>query len=203
MRVNSSSVRLSSTTMSRPESIQAFSSGGVDAFGAVVVLDPFAERLGGHVDAAEQHVAGGRPGLRAAVQDRDVGAADAFQPGGEAFGQAAAVIGAEDARRQARQQRAGAEFAARQRAGDRPEQVRGAEFAFLAGVEQGEFVPVGDPAAQGAAVCVRCPLRHVAALPMGNPRWTLHGVRLARQPTAWPASGNASGSDAGAGIAER
>ena len=27
MRVNSSSVRLSSTTMSRPESIQAFSSG--------------------------------------------------------------------------------------------------------------------------------------------------------------------------------
>ena len=47
---------------------------------------------------------------------------------------------------QPRQQRTGADFLARQAAGDRPEQMRGAELAVLARVEQGEFLAIGDPA---------------------------------------------------------
>ena len=81
--MNSSSVRLSSTTILRPEVDPLLQLGGIDAFGAVMVFNPFAERFGGHVDAGEQFVAGGLPCPGAAVQHRDVGAADTLQPGGQ------------------------------------------------------------------------------------------------------------------------
>ena len=117
-----------------------------------MVLDPFAERLGGDVDAGEQLVAGRLPGLGAAIQHGDIGAADALQPGGKLLGQAASVIDAADAHGEARQQRAGADFALRQRTGHRPEQMRGAELAVLARVEQGEFVTVEQPGMQRLCV---------------------------------------------------
>ncbi len=121
----------------------------VDAFGAVVVLDPLAECLRRHVDAAEQHVAGCLPRLGAAVEDGDVGAAVRFQPGAQALGQAAPVIGADDPRGAARQQGAGAELGLRQRAGDRPEQVRGAEFTFLAEKSSSaSSAPSADPSSR-------------------------------------------------------
>ena len=52
MRTNSSCVRLSSTTMLLPAIDPRLQFRRIDAFGAVVVLYPFAERLRGDVDAA-------------------------------------------------------------------------------------------------------------------------------------------------------
>ena len=129
-----------------------FQLGWIDAFGAVVVLGPLAERLGRHVDPAEQHLARRRPGLGAAVQDRDVRAPVGFQPGGQALGHAAPIIGADDARAAARQQGARPQLGLGQRAGDGPKQVRGTEFTLLAGIQQREFGPIGDPATQGGGV---------------------------------------------------
>ena len=83
----------------------------IDAFGAVVVLHPLAERLGRHVDSAEQHVAGGFPGARAAVQHGHIGGAIGFEPFGQPLREAAPVVDADDARRLARQQGAGADLA--------------------------------------------------------------------------------------------
>ena len=136
----------------------------IDAFGAVVVLHPFAERLGRDVDAAEQHVAGGFPGLGAAVQHRDVGAADGFQPAGQRLGQAAPVIDAADPHRLSRGSSARARISLRARPhGHRPEQMRGAELAVLPRIQQGEFLPVGDPAMQ----CVGADAVHVRSPPVG------------------------------------
>ena len=69
-----------------------------------------------------------------------------------AFRQAAPVIDAADARAEPRQQRAGADLLLAPAAGHRPEQVRGAELAVLARIEQGEFLPVGEPGVQGLCV---------------------------------------------------
>ncbi len=117
-----------------------------------MVLHPLAERLRGDVDAGEQLVTGGLPGLGAAVQHGDIGAADALQPGGKLLGQPASVVDAADAHGEARQQRAGAHFALRQRAGHRPEQVRGAELAILARVQQRQFVAIEQPGMQRLCV---------------------------------------------------
>ena len=124
----------------------------IDALGAVVVLHPLAERLRGHVDAGEQFVPGRRPGLGAAVQHGDIVAADALQPGGKLLGNASAIVDAADAHAETRQQRAGADLALRQRTGHGPEQMRGAELAILARVEQREFVAIEQPGMQRLCV---------------------------------------------------
>ena len=144
-----------------------------------MVLHPFAERLGGHVDAAEQHVAGGLPGLGAAVEHRDVGAAD--RP--PARRQAARPGRGRHRRRQMRAARRGSSARARisrlrQRAGHRPEQVRGAEFALLARIEQGEFLPV-ERASHAASLrrCVSWRVLRAREPRRGGGRLATHGAR--------------------------
>ena len=70
--------------------------GCIHALGPVMVFYPFTERLGGDIDAAEQHIAGIFPGRGAAVQDGNVRRADAFQPGSQRLGEATPVIDAAD-----------------------------------------------------------------------------------------------------------
>ena len=76
---------------------------------------------------------------------RNVGAADTFEPACEFFRQTSSVIHAADPRGEARQQGTGTNLPARETAGNRPEEVRRAEFAILARVQQGEFLAIADP----------------------------------------------------------
>ena len=138
--------------MLRPVSIHALSSGRIDGFRAEVPLDPFAERLGRYVDAGEQYEAGGRPGRRAALEHRYLCAADRLEIRRKLVCSPLPVIRADDPDAKPGQQGAGADFASRQGARHRPEQVTGAELPLLPRIEQREFVPVGDPPAQG--VCI-------------------------------------------------
>ncbi len=58
------------------------------------------------------------------------------------------AIGADHAHATARQQPGGAELGLGQRAGHGPEQVGGAEFAFLPRIEDGEFPAIPQPGLQ-------------------------------------------------------
>ncbi len=128
---NSSNARLSRTTMSRPLSIQLFNSGGSIALQRRSGRSAHsAKGLAGHVDAAEQHAAGGFPRPRAVVQHGDIGAAEALRYTRPAARPRRA--------RHPRTPRAPPGMAAarphatqaRQRARHCPEQVRGAELAL-------------------------------------------------------------------------
>ena len=119
----------------------------------VAVLDPFAEGLGRHVHAGEQHVARGAPGGRAAVEHAEIGAADPGQVGRELVRQAPLpAIDAADPDARPRQDGARPQLGPRQAAGIGPEQVRPAELAILPRVEDGQFPAIADPGLQGRGI---------------------------------------------------
>ena len=53
--------------------------------------------------------------------------------------------------------------------------MRGAELAFLAGIENGEFAAIGDPAAQGGGVD---PAHQPAGATVGRMKFVLYGTSV-------------------------
>jgi hypothetical protein len=112
------------------------------------VLDQLAERLGGHVDAAVDLIAGGFPGRGAALEQRHVGVAMGEQPPRGHFGQAFVTVDHDHAGGASRHQQRDPHLEPRQgRAGGEQQMALG-EDAFLAHVEQRDLAAVVEAALQ-------------------------------------------------------
>ena len=140
---------------------------GINRGGFIMMLHPFAESLGRHIHARKRDIARRNPSRRAALQYRHIRAANPFQIGGEAACQPFPAIHANHARRKARQNGAGAELHARQPARIGPEKMRTAKLAILPRIQNGQFLPIADPALQAGRVNHA---RHGGISPWG-PRW--------------------------------
>ena len=117
-----------------------------------MMFHPFTECLGWHIHARKRDVPRRDPSRRAALQYRHIRAAHPFQVGSEARRQPFPAIHANHARRRTRQDGAGAEFHARKPTRIGPEKMRTAKFAIFPRIQNGQFLPIADPALQAGRV---------------------------------------------------
>ena len=117
---------------------------GRDAGRAGRVLDEFAERLAGDVDAGEQFEARLGPCRDAAAETEQIGVAETAQQFGPALDQPIGVVAQHDLRAPTRHQAGNQQFQAAQRHRARPQQMRSREDPLLAQVEDCQLLPVGE-----------------------------------------------------------
>ena len=121
---------------------------GGDARRLVLVLDELAERLGGHVDAAEELAARGAPCLTAAVEDGNVGIPQLGESRSGRRGQTFTAVKNHHRRAAPRHQVGDDHLEARERRRAGVEGMAAVMHALLADIEQRELAVPGEPRLQ-------------------------------------------------------